>query len=102
MTREVGAADVAPGRSSRWPRQLAAALLLDRSRPEEMVMSLLKWRDVIKRDFPEMGPITSETKRRILLDRRRFRGGVRISTGRIWESAEYEQRRKRVLDTPLP
>lgn len=65
-------------------------------------MPLPNWRDVIKRDFPEMGPVTSETKERILQDRRRFRGGVRISTGRIWESAEYEKRRKRVLDTPLP
>lgn len=65
-------------------------------------MPLPNWRDVIKRDFPEMGTITGETKRRILGNRRRFRGGVRISTGRIWESAEYEQRRKRVLETPLP
>jgi hypothetical protein len=65
-------------------------------------MALPNWRDVIKRDFPEMGPITGETRQRVLRDRRRFRGGVRISVGRIWETAEYEQRRARVLDTPLP
>jgi hypothetical protein len=65
-------------------------------------MALLSWREVIRKDFPEMGPITAETKRRILKNRRRFRGGVRISTGRVWDTVEYEDRRKRVLNTPLP
>ena len=32
----------------------------------------------------------------------RFRGSVRMSTGRFWTDAEYEKRRRKVLNTPLP
>lgn len=67
-----------------------------------VTMPLPDWKEVVKTDFPEMGPITAGTKERIQEHRRCFRGGVRISTGRIWEDEEYEQRRTRVLSTPLP
>lgn len=65
-------------------------------------MALPDWREVVKTDFPEMGVITEKTKERIEKHRRCFRGGVRISTGRIWEDAKYEERRTKVLRTPLP
>ena len=66
------------------------------------IMPLPDWKEVIKKDFPTMGSITAETKRAMLENRHRFRGGVRISTGRVWETEEYEERRNRVLNTPLP
>ncbi|ODS36388.1 hypothetical protein BEH94_12070 [Candidatus Altiarchaeales archaeon WOR_SM1_SCG] len=32
----------------------------------------------------------------------RFRGGVRISTGRFYTEEEWENKRNKVLSTPLP
>lgn len=60
------------------------------------------WIDWIDVDFPKYGPITQkmveETKRLSA----KFRGNVRISTGRIYTDDEYKRYRRKVADTPLP
>lgn len=60
------------------------------------------WEELIYEDFPEMGRVTNKTLETIKREGYRFRGGVRISTGRIWIDGEYEDRRKKVLSEPLP
>ena len=49
-----------------------------------------------------MGEVTSETLAEIEREGHRYRGGVRVSTKRVWTDAEYEDRRRRVLSQPLP
>jgi len=66
------------------------------------IMPLLDWREVVRKDFPELGPITAATRRRVRRNRHRFRGSVRVFTGRIWETDAYNRRRTKVLNTPLP
>ena len=65
-------------------------------------MDVADWRTVIEKDFPPMGEITSATLEEIEREAHRYRGGVRISTNRVWTDAEYEERRRKVLAEPLP
>lgn len=60
------------------------------------------WIDWIDVDFPKRGPITQKTVEETQKFSTRFRGNVRISTGRIYTDEEYQRYRRRVLDTPLP
>ncbi|MBU1136168.1 MAG: hypothetical protein KJ559_01525 [Nanoarchaeota archaeon] len=68
-------------------------------------MLIKNLRDVIGVDLPEDIEITERTKQtmvecaqsgRYLID------NVRIATGRIFTDKEYEERRERILSTPLP
>lgn len=68
----------------------------------EGIMKLQDWRDVITRNFPETGEITEETVDLIKQESLRFRGNMRMATGRIWEDKAFEKYRKEVLSTPLP
>ncbi len=65
-------------------------------------MSLKEWREVLSTDFPAARPVTDQTVALVKKEGRRFRGSMRVSTGRLWTSSAYERRRKRVLNTPLP
>ena len=65
-------------------------------------MNPLNWKDLIKKDMPKMGPITDETVDCTLNNASRFRGSMRVSTGRIWTDKDYDERRKRVLNAKLP
>jgi hypothetical protein len=65
-------------------------------------MEMADWREVIDKDFPEMGEVTPETLEEIEREGHRYRGGVRLSTKRVWTDAEYEERRRKVLAEPLP
>ncbi len=58
--------------------------------------------DPLDKKIPDRGPITKEVVDCILKEASRFRGGVRLSIGRIWTNKEYDERRKRILSTPLP
>jgi len=60
------------------------------------------WTDLIDKDWPEVGPITEETRAESQREAVRYRGSVRVSTGRIWTDREYKEWRDRVLSTPLP
>ena len=60
------------------------------------------WLDVIDQDLPEYGKVTTKTIHRTLDEARRYRGSVRMSTGRIWTSQGFEDRRNKVLSQPLP
>jgi len=60
------------------------------------------WVDWIDVDFPERGPITQKTVEETKRLSSKFRGNVRISTGRIYTDEEYQRYRQRVLGTPLP
>jgi len=60
-----------------------------------------EWNQVMETDFPRI-VITQKTKETTLRESTRYRGNVRISTGRFWTDEEYEERRKRILNTPLP
>jgi hypothetical protein len=65
-------------------------------------MKLKEWRDVLTADFPSMKPVTQNTVDLALKEGRRFRGSMRVSTGRIWTDRDFERFRTRVLNTPLP
>lgn len=65
-------------------------------------MRLKDWREVLTADLPGSVPVTRKTVEMVCEQSRRYRGGMRISTGRIWTDAEYEKRRAKILATPLP
>lgn len=58
--------------------------------------------DLLDVDFPSVRPVTEETRKEIVQRAHRFRGSVRIMSGRIWTDQEFEERRKNVLAKPLP
>ncbi|MDY6904104.1 MAG: hypothetical protein SWH61_05395 [Thermodesulfobacteriota bacterium] len=58
--------------------------------------------DVFTRELPVPEVITEKTKDATRKNALRFRGSVRISTGRFFTTKEYEERRRRILNTPLP
>jgi hypothetical protein len=60
------------------------------------------WRELIEKDFPKSGKITEETRNHTVREARRFRGSVRVSVGRFPTDAEYEERRKKILNKKLP
>jgi hypothetical protein len=65
-------------------------------------VKLKDWREVLTADLPGGAPVTRKTVEMVREHSRRYRGGMRISTGRIWIDADYEKRRAKVLATPLP
>ena len=66
-------------------------------------MALLRdWHDLVRTDFPKIGPITPKTIADIEKEKHRFRGGFRISTGRFWTDDDFDNRRRKVLSTDLP
>lgn len=67
-----------------------------------MIVSISNWKDLIRRDFPKDVPITEQTIETTKKYASRFRGSVRMAKGRMWISSEFEKRRKRILQTPLP
>jgi hypothetical protein len=60
------------------------------------------WSELIDTDFPPIGPITEKTREQTYREASRFRGSVRISTGRFWTDEEFEEYRRTILNTPLP
>ena len=65
-------------------------------------MELKGWREVVSCDFPSAKPISKTTIRLALNEGRRFRGSMRVATGRIWTDRAFERFRTKVLNTPLP
>jgi hypothetical protein len=65
-------------------------------------MKLKNWREVLTLDFPSATPITGRTVQLTRRESSRFRGSMRISTGRIWTDREFEEKRTKVLNEPLP
>lgn len=59
------------------------------------------WAEYINDDMPKRGPVTKESIECTLKEARRFRGSVRLSTGRLWTDEDFEARRNRVLNIPL-
>ena len=57
---------------------------------------------MINVDIPKVGEITDEMVEKSYQASSRFGGNARISSGRVWTNEAYEERRKRVLNTPLP
>ena len=66
-------------------------------------MRLRNWYEVVRVDFPDIGEVTERTVKNIV-EAARYGTGytVREAMGRVWYSEDYEARRKRVLNTPLP
>lgn len=62
---------------------------------------MTNWIDLIDVDLPDYGPITQKTIEETQKGGSRSRGSVRVSMGKVWTDKEYEQRRNRVLNTPL-
>ena len=65
-------------------------------------MKLKGWRDVLTIDFPKATTVTQKTVDLALKEGRRFRGSMRVSTGRIWTDRAFERFRTKVLNTLLP
>jgi hypothetical protein len=57
---------------------------------------------LVDSDFPDPGPVTDKTREITRREADRFRGSVRLSLGKFWTDKEYEEYRKKVLNTPLP
>jgi len=65
-------------------------------------VELKDWRKVLTDDIPGNLTVTTKTVDVAASQGRRYRGSMRISTGRIWTDEDYEKRRKKILATPLP
>lgn len=55
----------------------------------------------MNRDLPDVkitGSTVDTTKKASIV----YPTSMRQATGRVWPTADYERRRRRVLDTPLP
>lgn len=65
-------------------------------------MPVKEWFEVIDTDLARHVPITEKTRELAKEEAFRFRGSVRVSTGRFSTDAEYEERKQRVMSTPLP
>jgi len=65
-------------------------------------MKLKRWQDVLTDDFPTAKPVTQKAVDLALKEGRRFRGSMRVSTGRMWTDRDFERFRAKVLNTPLP
>ena len=64
---------------------------------------LKDWREVIDLDWPDLPEITpAAVQNNIYACRYLGHGDPRISTGRIWTDKAYEERRQKILSTPLP
>jgi len=65
-------------------------------------MAQQDWRNLIKVDNPTVGPVTKKTVECAKRLSHRFRGSMRMALGKIITDKEYEARRKKALNTPLP
>jgi hypothetical protein len=65
-------------------------------------VELKDWREVLTEDIPRSITVTPKTVEMAVSQGRRYRGSMRISTGRIWTNEDYEKRRAKILATPLP
>jgi hypothetical protein len=75
----------------------------DHSMPWGAYMRLGRnWKDLIDVDPPKDTPITEETREQAQKEACRYRGSVRISTGRFYTDQEYKEKREKILNTPLP
>ncbi len=61
-----------------------------------------KFIKLINTDFPDMKPITENTKKDVINNSNSYRGSVRLSTGRFFTDSEYQKKKEKVLSTPLP
>ena len=61
-----------------------------------------KKEQLIKIDFPDYSLITEDVREKTKVNSSHFRGGVRLLTGRFWTEKEYNERRKKILNTKLP
>lgn len=60
------------------------------------------WKSRIRTAFPRMPRITRLVLELMRRQRDAYRGGTRPYHTRVWCDDEYEERRRRVLSTPLP
>ena len=58
--------------------------------------------NVLDERLPLLGKVTLDTIAETKRLNSRFRGSVRVSTGRVYTDDEFQARRKRVLNTKLP
>ena len=65
-------------------------------------MDLKNLSDIIDAKLPLPDKITEKTKEVTRKESHRFRGSVRICLGKFYTTKEFEDRRKRVINTPLP
>ena len=69
---------------------------------QEKEMKTPEGADVLFKDFSPMAPVTGLTLSMIRKFGKKYRGSVRVSTGRIWTQEEYDERRTRVLNRVMP
>jgi hypothetical protein len=58
--------------------------------------------DIIDAPVPLPDEITEETRALTKSEAERHRGSVRVHLGKFYTTQEYEARKRRVLDAPLP
>lgn len=58
--------------------------------------------DFLNVDLPEVGPITQEMVQATQENSIVYGANARTAMGRIWTTKEYEVRRQRILNIPLP
>jgi len=65
-------------------------------------MKLKNWDEVVFEDIPVPGPVTDEVIRNVISESNKYRGSVRMATGRIWNDEEFQKYRRSTLSQPLP
>jgi hypothetical protein len=63
--------------------------------------TVIKWNDVVDKDFPKEAPVTEHTLRAIKRWATYYRGSVRVSSGRILTEKKFSKRHKMAF-RPLP
>ncbi|PIN91098.1 hypothetical protein COU61_02410 [Candidatus Pacearchaeota archaeon CG10_big_fil_rev_8_21_14_0_10_35_13] len=68
-----------------------------------MEKRIRSWEEALHEELSPRGSITEETRRMTVeYAQGHYIGDVRITTGRFWTDKKYEERRTKVLETPLP
>lgn len=65
-------------------------------------MKTKAWKDVVFLAPPKVGAVTAESVHNIKESSSRYRGSVRLATGRVIVDNEYEKKRKALLQRTLP
>ena len=60
------------------------------------------WKELTEESFPDERQITERTKENMKRNRSCVRNCVRLATGRVWTKEKLEEKRKKILNTPLP
>jgi hypothetical protein len=61
-----------------------------------------KWQDVIDDKLPGIGTVDDKFRQRVKKESNRYRGSIRLSTGRFYTDDEFTARKQKIARMKLP